>query len=133
MQLIFIFDLGDIRSLQLTKSLDGYMGYQITSQIPGSMAYMRNQKTQAKAIVYNRGSATFFITISANLKGWTDLQDYLKKVWMFRSDLNPQMKPLEDYDVSFTNAFIAQKFRSIRSLFTSKASGMFNSLTCSIV
>ena len=106
--------------------MDGYLGYHLTAPIPGSRAYMRNQRSLGSALIYNKGTAAIFITISANLKGWQELQDYMQKVWLFRSDLNVERKALEDYDVPFATLYVCHKFRAIRSLLTCKSPGMLS-------
>lgn len=113
----------EVRSKTLSTKMDGYMGYRITCNIPGSKAYMKVQRNLATALIFNKGAATFFITISANLHAWSDLKTYLQKMWLFRDAPNVQLQPLEDYDVSFSTLFISHKFRAIRSLLTNKSPG----------
>lgn len=99
--------------------LDGCIGYQLTVKLPGSKAYMDAQRTAANSIIYNKGSATFFVTFTAN-STWKDLAKYLEKIWLFRDAPRPVSGHLTDYDVAFTCSFVIQKFRAVRSIFTRK-------------
>lgn len=78
---------------------------------------MRNHCSQAIALSQNRGCSTFFITLTANTYGWSDLKEYLEKIWMFRDAPRPTSVPLQEYDVAGSSLFVAQKFRAIRGLF----------------
>jgi len=114
---------GQIRRNQLINHMDGYIGYQLTAKIPGSPAYMKSKRIDLTSILYHRGPATFFITLTANSSGWSDLKSYLDEVWKFRDAEAKQ--PLYSYDISASANFCIQKFRGIRSMICSKNPGFW--------
>lgn len=54
------------------------------------------------------------------------MRQYLQQIWKFRDAQPPTQASMVNYDVSTSCIFLVEKFRSIRSLLTSKNPGIWS-------